>query len=853
MTKVTALPRILVGLCLLLAAALSVCAHAQTSPENPPPARGPAETLYRQLRTVGLDKARVYSVRDLAIDRSSIHISLDDGTIAFTEDVAGHVTGAFFQGDGEVLLSPPNRVERASMALFTGAAILEERFETAYFRFNDNTFAEVLPALHPPEEGVTDFVAQWSETARNLAPLDALRLLVGFTGSLPLADQASGPALKDVLWHARLHGRRLGTFDVYYDSTAQEQIWAGQGKMSDGMPFLDMWCSFSLRGSDRSPPSSPDSPADTSDFEAARYKIRVHIKMPTQLSADTTLEMNVRNGGQRAVLFELSRFLQVERVEADGQPVEFIHNPTLEGSDLARRGDDQIAVLFPQPLRAGQKVVLRFVYSGDVLSDAGGGLVYVGARGTWYPNRRPILSNFDLEFHYPAGWTLVATGRRVDELGTKGEFADALDSGQVSRWESERPLPVAGFNLGKYEKVEAKAGDVKIGIYASRSVEESFPQTTILVDRPAPLVPSLVRPEHKEIEVPVPPPSPARNAQQVADQAARAVAFFSWNFGPYPYGTLSLTQRPGVMSQGWPGLVFLSSYSFLTDAEKTQIKMGQIERILSSDVIAHEIAHQWWGDLVTWSGYRDQWLVEALADYSSLMLLESSDNLRFRSVLNSYRDNLLQKNKNGEVLMIAGPVTLGSRLSCSHFPGGYEAISYGRGVWVFHMLRNMLRDAARKTGTAPAETAETADEPFVRTLRSLRERYAGRTITTAGLLATFEDNLPRPLWHEGRKSLDWFYESWVSGTAIPRFDLGDVRFGERSGTGLLVSGTISQHDAPDNLITLVPLYAILADKRNIFLGQVFVDEPETHFRITAPVGTRKVVLDPYHTLLTRDR
>ncbi len=40
-----------------------------------------------------------------------------------------------------------------------------------------------------------------------------------------------------------------------------------------------------------------------------------------------------------------------------------------------------------------------------------------------------------------------------------------------------------------------------------------------------------------------------------------------------------------------------------------------------------------------------------------------------------------------------GPVTLGNRLSCSQFPTGYEAISYGRGTWLLHMLRNMMRDA----------------------------------------------------------------------------------------------------------------------------------------------------------------
>ena len=84
--------------------------------------KSPAKDLFLQLSRVGLDKAQVYRVRNVSIDRGGFSISLNDGVIAFTEEVAGRVTGAFFEGDGEILLSPPNQVERGSMALQTGAA-----------------------------------------------------------------------------------------------------------------------------------------------------------------------------------------------------------------------------------------------------------------------------------------------------------------------------------------------------------------------------------------------------------------------------------------------------------------------------------------------------------------------------------------------------------------------------------------------------------------------------------------------------------------------------------------------------------------------------------------------------------
>src|SRR5205814_9667110 len=155
---------------------------------------------------------------------------------------------------------------------------------------------------------------------------------------------------------------------------------------------------------------------------------------------------------------------------------------------------------------------------------------------------------------------------------------------------------------------------------------------------------------------------------------------------PFPYSSLALTQMPGNFSQGWPGLVFLSSYVFVPEQQRPKLPDEEFDRILFNDLmLAHETAHQWWGDAVLWAGYRDQWIAEALANYSSLMLLQSEDPFQFRAVMAKYREDLLEKNKEGLPLMNAGPVTFGARLSCSHFPAGYEAISYGRGTWLFHI------------------------------------------------------------------------------------------------------------------------------------------------------------------------
>jgi len=844
---------------------------AQTVPAQTAPAQarkpGPAESLYLQLSNVELDPDRVFKVRDASLDRAGIHITLDDGSIAFSKDVLGRITGAFFEGDGEVLLAPANDVERKQMSLFTGMAILEERFSTAYFRFNDNTAADLQPGLRAPEDA-QEFIARWNEAARNLAQADAMRLLASFSGMLPIAgenasrDSPAAPAADpdDHMFHARLQGRKLGVFDLSFDSTAGEQVEAGQSKIGeDGNVYYDVWTSFSTQAARRNPVARKEIPhalpAETESREdpvrVRSYVIDARVKPPKELDGEVTLKLDAVRGGSRFLVFELSRFLQVHTVEADGRAVEFIHNPAVEGTRLARSGNDLVAVILPEPARKGQKVSLRFVYGGEVLAEAGRGLLYVGARGTWYPNRGMAMADFDLTFHYPPGWTLVATGKPEPLASPSTKPSQTappnVDDEQVGHWVSERPIPVAGFDLGKYIRGTAQAGNVVVESYATGGVERDFasppPKASEIGSNPTSR--SHAPPE---LIAPPPAPSPARNATAVAEFTARAVRYYAERFGPFPYSQLALTQLPGRESQGWPGLIFLSSYAFLDQAERESLRLGPAGELVGQLIPAHEAAHQWWGDLITWATYRDQWFSEGLANYCSLMMLQEKNPAGFRLVMEKYRQDLDDKNKDGNSLKDAGPVTLGGRLLSSHFPQAYEAISYGRGTWLFHMLRSMLQEGAEDAGRNDPN-ARIGEEPFVRSLHKVRERYQGKTISTRELLGVFAEDLPLSLRYEGKPSLDWFLEGWVNGTSLPRLELQGVKFATK-GNATAVTGVILQKDAPEDLVTFVPIYAVVSGKAPLLVGRVFADGTETSFHFSAPAGTHKLLLDPNGTILT---
>jgi hypothetical protein len=833
----------------MLAAALCFVAATAWAQAAAPKPGCPQTTnaLYARIRSVELDPQRLYHIRDASIDRPNLHLDLDDGTLAFTEDICGRITGAFFEGEGEVRLRPPNRAERGSLALFTGMAILEEQFTSGYLRFNDDTAAVLKPFLSPASEGADfakqDFIKQWGDTSRALAEFDALRLLLDFSHFLP-APGGNDPNRKfPPLLHAHLLGKLLGDFDVFWDAAGAEPLWAGQPRLKDGILFFNVWTSFAPAAA-----RSAGAAALAGDASIASFRIRASVEPPTMLRASTELNVRVHSGGERTLLFELSRYLKVDAVESDGRAVDFLQNQAIEGTELQRKGNDLVAVVLPAPLVPGQELKLRFSYAGEVLSEAGNGLLYVGERGTWYPNFGLSPAQFEMEFHYPANWTLVATGKQISPAG--GEHVGTGEQVAVSRWSSEQPIPVAGFNLGKYVRAEAKAGNILVEAYGTKGVEKSFPKAqSEVVEQPSfPLAPGGLRTRSTgPVLVTPPPPSPAHDVQAVAERAAKAIASFSQWFGPYPYSSLALTQMPGNLSQGWPGLVFLSSFAFLSPQEQADLRLDPVMREIDSQVLVHETAHQWWGDLVLWKSYRDQWLAEGLANYASLLMLEQKNPAQFRQVLEKYRRDLVSKNKDGERLRDAGPVTLGQRLDSSHFPRGYEAISYERGTWLFHMLRSMLRDS--EAGSRSRKERPNPEEPFFRTLRKIRDRYAGKTLSTQELVHAFEEDLPRPLWYEKRPKLDWFLEGWIEGTAIPELEAREIRITEKAGV-TTVTGMIVQKDAPDDLVTAVPVYGAASGNALVFLGEVLADGAETGFRLIAPSDVHKIVLDPKQTILT---
>jgi hypothetical protein len=111
--------------------------------------------------------------------------------------------------------------------------------------------------------------------------------------------------------------------------------------------------------------------------------------------------------------------------------------------------------------------------------------------------------------------------------------------------------------------------------------------------------------------------------------------------------------------------------------------------------------------------------------------------------------------------------------------------------------------------------------------------------------------MPESLEYQGQHSLAWFFDGWVQGSAVPKIELKDVKINPKGGAHGNATFTVIQDDCPEELVTLLPIFAVDASGARTFAGRIFADGHETKETLKVPVGTKKLLLDPDQTVLRR--
>jgi hypothetical protein len=792
--------------------------------QNQAPAADDPRALYTQLDGLRVDAENVYATKEVHLRRGPLDISLGQGKLAFLAPINGQITGAVFSGDGHIVCAPRLAGERRSLAQFLNVPLLDQGFSKAYFRFTDQTNQDVLRQLQESEihpEPDSEFVRTWSIAVSNLNPSHSVRVMFDLLSTSPKP-----------YFSATLAGSAAGPFDALYDQRRPEQVLLGQDRI-DGA--YDIWASFAVPGTKREPDAA--TPVD--------YKVSTNIANDLSLEGETHLRLKESRDGERLIALELSRFLSVESVTTeDGSPITFFQNTDLSRQQVARHGNDTVVLALPEPTRAGADLQLTIRYNGKVIADTGNGVFFVGDRGSWYPHVTggDHFVPFDLSFRWPRKLTLVATGQSTEEHDD-GDF-------RVGHWIMPTPTSVAGFNLGEYQKQSAGSTNPKIDLYANRELDEWI-AARLRANAPDSGPGEVSRSISGVLSVD---PLKGLNAQTHADPKAvlrhlgaevlDSLHFFEGINGPFPFEELSISPIPGNFGQGWPGLVYLSTLAYLPRATQQEAGLGRHEQEEITDLLPyHELAHQWWGNEVGTASYRDAWVEEGIANYLAVMYADSkrpSANV-LNTWLNSFRSELLRPVPNStQVVADAGPLDLGMRLGSSRVPRAYDVIVYDKGAWVFHMLRQMLRDP-------DAKTSAERNARFDALLRDVLKEYRFHALSTAELQRAVEKTMTPSMDLEGAHSMNWFFDEWVHDIGIPHYT---IEFQTHPhGQQFLITGKLKQEGVPDSFTEAVPIYAAVKEGKSQLIGRVITTGPETRFRLTSPLHPSHLLIDPQNTIL----
>ena len=740
-------------------------------------AAGPtaAETA-RAVRDAGLDLDQCYRVRDLSLYKEDIRLYFNDGYLMFSKPVAGERIAAIFTadvegGDGEILLLPPQRGERQSLARFTGSPNLNEHFQAALLIFTDDSGSALLQSIEKQGSGrkvpeMAPLLAEkWAPVVSNILDSFAPRI----------AGDLLTPGRTDGLLLAALGGKRLGNFDVLYDPTAPDQILAGQLMERNQRVVYDVWTSFVARRF-RTAPAPPYDPP----FSLNQFRIEASLDENLRLQAVTRATLKIGAKPLRAFAFEVSRAEQVTAARVDGAPAELLIRESTRSRALRADENDVFLLTTPDSLAPGSLHQVEFEHQGTLITSPGNGVYFVAARSNWYPRSGSTFAEYDLRFRYPRRLTLVTPGDIVSDI-IDGDW-------RITQRRTVVPIRVAGFNLGEYEKSSATVAGLTVDVFGNRRLDPALqppPKTTTItrVIQAGPRTPP--REESTTIVKTVPPPDPLARLNAVATDVSACFQYFSGLFGPPPLKVLTVSPIPGTFGQGFPGLVYLSTLSYLDPSERPPAtRNATLQTFFSDLMVAHEVAHQWWGNVVIAKSYQDEWLLEGLAHYSALLWLEKKKGSKaLEEVMADFQADLLKAGENSQTVESAGPMTWGYRLEASRSAEAYRIITYEKGTWVLHMLRKRL-----------------GNERFLKVLAELRRQYQFRPVGTAEFLDLVRKSLPPGVSAE---SMEAFFDNWVYSTGIPALR---VRYSVKGkAPSWKISGTVEQSAVDQNFSVDIPV------------------------------------------------
>ena len=690
------------------------------------------------LQRLALNPSKQFSVRNFTVTAEDVAVTFSSGS-AFVVETAEGITGLVILGSGLLRFSPEPAAERGQVRIFCGRDTLETPVTTVFVRVNPGEAAARFPVDQLVPERIDPRALRRAE--------EVFDTEVAKSFNLDLSDLSRErwslvPGTGDLV--IELRTRRYRTLTYARSSNEWEDISLFDRARRRNISIYPSRAKRSARG----PFYSED---DRMEYEVSEYDVDASYVPERQwLDARVRVRLRVRAGALSSITMRLHETLTVRSIVSEEL-----------GRLLALRvkGQNSLLVGLPAGLARDARLTLTVAYAGRVppqtpdrevllpqesqrMSDAPTitpEVRYIYSnRSWWYP--QPVVSQYAVarvKITVPALYDVVATGDRSSDSPRRtgsGAFGDperktfVFYTGQPVRYLAfavSRLLPV----VNSVVTVGGAAGPGPgSGAEAAPSREGRACPTAIGVCYDGVEVSVLANPRQ------------AGRDKSLVGTATQIIATYAGLLGDAPYPTFALTlldnDLPGGHSPAYFALVFqpLPTTPFSWRGDPVNFDS------FPDFFLAHELAHQYWGQAVGWKSYHEQWLSEAFAQYFAALYAERSRGSGvFRDLLRQMRRSAIQYARQG-------PVHLGYRLG--HIQGDsrvFRAIVYNKGAMVLHMLRRLV-----------------GDEPFFRALRAFYWESRFRKVGTDDLEAIFE--------RETGRDLGAFLGKWVLETGVAALD-----------------------------------------------------------------------------------
>ena len=432
---------------------------------------------------------------------------------------------------------------------------------------------------------------------------------------------------------------------------------------------------------------------NTLNYDLKYQRLELNLDPAQQFVSGTVTSHFVPNQNISSIYFDLSNVLSVSEVKYHGANLAFTQLSTKE-----------VKIDFPANIPAATLDSLSIKYSGapDTSGSAGDAFTVSTQGGTpvlftlsepygaqeWFPTKQSLndkIEKVDIKINTPSQYNVASNGKLISETSLAG-------SRKLTFWQTNYPIPAYLIALGitNYTKLNDTMGT------------PPFPFVNYLY------------------------PSTATNSTTMSNinWTKTVMNTFEEYFGPYPYRN----EKYGHMQFGWGGGM----------EHATMSSMGAWGR----GIIAHELAHQWFGDKVTCGAWNDIWLNEGFATFGEHVANEKllMTNSQFLSYLNSEM-SYITGSPGGSVYVADG--NLGN--TGTIFSG---RLTYSKGGYVVRMLKWIL-----------------GDEAFYAAIKD----YHARPELAYGYAKTAD--LKNSLLQSTGKDFTEFFNDWIYGQGYPTYQI----------------------------------------------------------------------------------